>query len=104
VLVFHVLILSETFENPTPGFRPDEPSWWLTHTPLSLSWAGVGAVLLFFVQRLRARPAHDVVRDPVAGVHPQRFLRLYLPVWASLAFAAALVALVPREPQTGLNA
>lgn len=105
VLVFHVLILSETFEDRTPGIRTNEPSWWLTHTPLSLSWAGTEAVLLFFVLSgfVLALPT-TVSRARWRAYYPQRLLRLYLPVWVSLVLAAGLAALVPRRPQDGLSA
>ncbi len=104
VLVFHVLLLSPTFAAPSPGVRPQEPSWWLTHTPLSLVWAGPQAVFLFFVLSgfVLALPA-------TAGVvhwrayYPQRLVRLYLPVWASLVFAAVLAAVVPRRTQPALS-
>ena len=102
VLVFHVLILSTTFADRAPGVRPDEPSWWFTHTPLSVLWAGEEAVFLFFVLSgfVLALPA-TVSPTRWRAYYPQRLLRLYLPVWASLLFAAAVVALVPRGPQPG---
>ena len=104
VLVFHVLILSATFADPTPGFRPQEPTWWFTSTPLSVFWAGEEAVFLFFVLSgfVLALPA-TVSRVRWRSYYPQRLLRLYLPVWASLLFAAATVALVPRIPRPGLS-
>ena len=104
VVVFHVLILSDTFAEPEPGVRPDEPSWWFTHTPLALGWSGVEAVLLFFVLSgfVLALPA-TVAPVEWRADYPQRLVRLYLPVWASLLVAAALAALVPRPPHPGLS-
>lgn len=104
VLVFHVLSMSRVFDDPDPGFRPAEASWWLTHTPLYLLWAGPQAVLVFFVLSgfVLALPG---VAGPVRwrGYYPQRLIRLYLPVWGSLLLAVVLAALVPREPRPGLS-
>lgn len=104
VLAFHVLILSSAFERPEPGVVPTDPTWWLTHTPLYLVWAGPQAVALFFVLSgfVLALPA---VSRPVRwrSYYPQRLLRLYLPVWASLVFAAILAAAVTRRPEPGLS-
>lgn len=104
VLVFHVLQLSPVFAEPAAGVRPHEPSWWLTHTPLYLLWAGPQAVFVFFVLSgfVLALPA---TTGPVRwrAYYPQRLIRLYLPVWGSLVFAAALAALVPRTPQPALS-
>lgn len=99
VLVFHVLILSETFAARDPGVRPHEPSWWFTHTPLSVVWAGEEAVFLFFVLSgfVLALPT-TTARVRWRAYYAQRLVRLYLPVWASLLFAAALVVVVPRGP------
>jgi peptidoglycan/LPS O-acetylase OafA/YrhL len=73
-------------------------SWWWTYTPLRLTWAGNEAVLVFFVLSgfVLALPAltHSL---RLAPYYAKRLLRLYLPVWASLAAAALLVVLVPRE-------
>lgn len=52
VVAFHVLLLSPSFADRAeagPGLRPADPSWWLTHAPLYLLWAGQQAVFLFFV-------------------------------------------------------
>jgi peptidoglycan/LPS O-acetylase OafA/YrhL len=105
VLVFHVLILSETFAAREPGVRPHEASWWVTHTPLSLLWAGEEAVFLFFVLSgfVLALPTTTTAEVRWRAYYPQRLLRLYLPVWASLLFAAALVVVVPRGPQADLS-
>lgn len=105
MVVFHVLLLSPTFDDPGPaGLRPHEPSWWLTHTPLYLLWAGPQAVYLFFVLSgfVLALPAIDgAVRW--RAYYPQRLIRLYLPVWGSLLLAGGLAALVPRDPQPRLS-
>lgn len=104
VLVFHVLILSDTFADTVPGVRPQEPSWWFTHTPLSVLWAGEEAVFLFFVLSgfvLALPTTAAAVRW--RAYYPQRLLRLYLPVWGSLVFAAVVAAVVPRDPQPGLS-
>lgn len=74
---------------------------WLTQSPSKLLFAGTEAVLVFFVL------SGFVVTLPVlrAGFawsryYPTRILRLYLPVWASLVLATALIALVPRDHST----
>jgi peptidoglycan/LPS O-acetylase OafA/YrhL len=41
------------------------------------------------------RPGFSLLR-----YYPTRLLRLYLPVWGALALSAALIALVPRDPET----
>lgn len=84
--------------------RPEvsETAWRaLTQSPLKLMFAGTEWVLVFFalsglVVTLPAlRPGFDWVR-----YYPTRVLRLMLPVVAALAFAAALIAVFPRDPST----
>lgn len=74
-------------------------SAWLTQSPLKLAFAGTESVLVFFVLSgfVVALP---VLRDGFAWsrYYPTRMLRLYLPVWASLVFATAIIALFPRKP------
>lgn len=104
MLVFHVLILSPELFSPGYGVRPEEPAWWLTHTPLYLAWAGPQAVFLFFLLSgfVLALPATDrAVRW--RAYYPQRLIPLYLPVCGSLVFAGAFAALVPREPAPRLS-
>lgn len=74
---------------------------WLTQSPAKIAFAGTEAVLVFFVL------SGFVVALPVlregfswSRYYPTRVLRLYLPVWASLVLATALVALVPRDAST----
>lgn len=74
---------------------------WLTQSPAKLAFAGTEAVMVFFVLSgfVVALP---VLRDGFAWsrYYPTRVLRLYLPVWASLVLATALIALVPRDAAT----
>lgn len=104
VVVFHVLVLSPTFALREPGVRLSEPSWWLTHTPLYLLWAGPEAVYLFFVLSgfVLALPA-TVRPVPWRSYYATRLVRLYVPVWASLLLAAVVAALVPRVPRPELS-
>lgn len=74
---------------------------WLTQSPAKLAFAGTEAVLVFFVLSgfVVALP---VLRDGFSWLryYPTRVLRLYLPVWASIVLATALITLVPRDPST----
>ncbi|MEJ5912901.1 acyltransferase family protein [Pseudokineococcus sp. 1T1Z-3] len=105
VVVFHALLLSPVLDDVDAGAGPQQPSWWITHTPLSLLWSGPQAVFVFFVL------SGFVLLLPVAtgrGIRwrsyfPQRLLRLYVPVWGSIVLALAFAALVPRTPQPGLS-
>lgn len=104
VLVFHVLLVSPIFDGLEPGVRPEEPSWWITHTPLSLLWAGSEAVIVFFVLSgfVLALPARER-RISWRAYYPQRMVRLYVPVWASLVLAVAWTLVVPRRDHPELS-
>jgi peptidoglycan/LPS O-acetylase OafA/YrhL len=73
--------------------------WWLTETPLKLATAGTEAVLVFFVLSGLV-VALPTLRDGFSwpAFLGARFVRLYLPVWGSLALAAAVIAILPRNP------
>lgn len=75
---------------------------WLAHTPLHLLWAGSEAVYVFFVLSGLVLTL-PVLRAPILWrrYFPSRLVRLYLPVLASVAFAAILVVLVPRGHADG---
>lgn len=80
-------------------------SWWLTFTPLHLVWAGEEAVLLFFVLSgfVLTLPA---LRAPLhwPSYYRRRLVRLYLPVWASLLVAMAVVATLAGSMREGQSA
>ncbi|WP_431218185.1 acyltransferase family protein [Leifsonia xyli] len=84
---------------------PSSVEWWLFHTPLRLLFAGHEAVLVFFVLSgfvltlpFLGRP--PTVRSTIA-YYGRRVVRLYVPVWASIALALALALAVPRNPAMG---
>ncbi|MDQ1054957.1 peptidoglycan/LPS O-acetylase OafA/YrhL [Arthrobacter sp. SORGH_AS 212] len=86
----------------TRGASTDGPLvWWLTHTPLHILWEGDGAVYIFFVLSgvVLALP---FLRKPLRAkvFYPHRLLRLYLPIWAAVLFAATTVFFVPRHGDT----
>jgi len=94
VVLYHSTLVARPFLDDG---RVGDGWWWLTETPFKLLTAGTEAVLVFFVL------SGLVVALPtlVAGFSwtkflTTRFLRLYLPVWAALLFAAALILVVPR--------
>lgn len=91
VVFYHVSLVARPFLSA-------EEWAWLTRTPLKIFTAGTEAVLVFFVL------SGLVVTLPALrsgfgwlGYYGGRMLRLYLPVWASLALAALAIALLPRD-------
>lgn len=81
--------------------RPElsDASWaWLTQTPLKLLFAGTESVLVFFVLSglVVTLPA---IRKGFSWrrYYPTRILRLYIPTFAALLIAAALILLIPRD-------
>jgi peptidoglycan/LPS O-acetylase OafA/YrhL len=105
VVVHHCLLTSVVL---AASYRGGVSSGWgiseiLTRTPVHLIWDGTGAVLVFFV--LSGFVLTLAFTKPAAprwaNYYARRFPRLYLPVWAALALAVALAALVPRVVTTG---
>jgi peptidoglycan/LPS O-acetylase OafA/YrhL len=97
VVLHHTLLASEpTLAGPyNAGPFPADGSvgWLLTYTPLHILWAGPEFVVVFFVLSgfvLSLPTASGRSRSRIASFYPSRFVRLYLPVWAALAFAAVL--------------
>ncbi|MGO3885577.1 MAG: acyltransferase family protein, partial [Mycetocola sp.] len=97
VLIHHTSLIVLPVATGSSGFF-----WWLfTQSPLSILFAGHESVIVFFVLSGLVvtlplmKPSSDLV-----AYYPSRVLRLYLPVWAALALAAALVLLVPRDIST----
>jgi len=74
---------------------------WAVFSPLHLLWNGTPAVHVFFVLSgfVLVLPFTKPGRGKGwASYYLKRLLRLYLPAWASLALAVALIALIPRTP------
>ncbi|HEX4019252.1 MAG TPA: acyltransferase [Frankiaceae bacterium] len=103
VVVHHCLLVSSVL---AASYRGSAPTGWnvatlLTRTPLHVLWDGTGAVLVFFV--LSGFVLTLAFTRPVkageprwANYYARRIPRLYVPVWAALALALAIVAIVPR--------
>ncbi len=95
VVLYHVSLLARPFATG----RISEPAWDIaTETPLKLLFAGTEAVQVFFVLSGLV-VALPLLRGGASwpGFFAARFVRLYLPVWGALLFAAALILLIPRD-------
>ncbi len=101
VLVHHALLLNPSISSLyVEGGSAPEPGtvlWWLTYSPLKLTNAGHEAVTVFFVLSgfVLALPVLRGGFDWVS-YFPRRVVRLGLPVAGAVAFAAFLIAVVPR--------
>ncbi len=102
VVLHHLLLVVSPKLAAQFGDRFGSALWWLNDTPLTLFTAGAQAVLVFFVLSglVVALPGIRSGRVSWAGFLSGRMLRLYIPVWASLAIATALLWLVPRDVST----
>lgn len=72
-------------------------AWWLTNTPLHLLWADPEAVYVFFL--LSGFVLYRGTERDTAGwlsYYVSRLIRLYVPVFGAVAFAAVCAAVVPR--------
>src|SRR6476619_1096697 len=72
---------------------------WAVFSPLHVLWNGTPAVHVFFVLSgyvLVLPFTRPGAAASWAQYYAKRFFRLYLPAWASLAVAVALIALIPR--------
>jgi peptidoglycan/LPS O-acetylase OafA/YrhL len=105
VLVHHTALLfpslAATYYDKTPA-ETGGTVWWLSHTPLHLLWEGDSAVYIFFILSGVVLTLPFMEKPFRAKVFfPQRLLRLYLPIWAAVLFAAITVILVPRTGDIG---
>jgi peptidoglycan/LPS O-acetylase OafA/YrhL len=97
VMVNHSLLATIPLLAGPYSFGPGPPrgtlQWWLMYSPLHVLWGGGEAVVVFFVlsgfvlSLPSARGGHGV---RAISYYPSRFVRLYLPVWGALAFAALM--------------
>lgn len=105
VLVHHSLMPASSFAGIVAGAPPSGATQWLlTYTPLRIVWAGPEAVWVFFVLSgfVLVRPYISERRLDTPRYYLRRFVRLYLPVFASYVFARAL-RIIPREPDPLYN-
>ena len=100
VVLHHLLLMAEPVSKPS-GAQDVGSAWWFAEsTPLKLLTAGHEAVLVFFVLSglVVALPAVKRVDFSWPGLVASRFVRLFLPAWASIVVATALMLVVPRVP------
>lgn len=99
VLLHHLYLVATPVLIAQGGSGLGSVDWWLSDTPLKLATAGSEAVLVFFILSglVVALPVirhKDFVWSAFLG---GRLIRLYLPVWASLALGTILLFVVPRD-------
>ncbi len=102
VVACHVVSTLPGIGNVVKGNRSaalNTAETWAVFSPLHVLWNGTPAVHVFFVLSgfvlvlpfTRPGPARSW-----AQYYAKRFFRLYIPAWASLAVAVALILLIPR--------
>ena len=105
VLVHHSLLMIPSFAAPyfdgTANRTAGTWEWWVTRTPLHLFWEGTGAVYVFFILSgmVLTLPVLNARNFSWATYYPQRLVRLYVPIWAAVAFAVATILIVPRTTE-----
>lgn len=99
VVLHHLMLVATPYLKSSGGAAPWSAYWWISETPLKLFSAGSEAVLVFFILSglVVALPSLRSKNFSWAGFLSGRLVRLYLPVWASLAFGTLLIWLVPRS-------
>lgn len=103
VLIHHSLLTIPALADPyysDVAAKGGSVEWWLIHTPLHLLWEGKAAVYIFFILSgivLTLPVLKASSRYSWRAFYPQRIVRLYLPVWGSVALAAIVFWLLPRQ-------
>lgn len=100
VVLHHLLIIALPHLTTDLGTAPWSAWWLLERSPLKLLTAGREAVMVFFVLSglVVALPALRKANFSWSGFLAGRFIRLFLPAWAAVVVATALLFLVPRVP------
>ena len=106
VALQHLTLIAGPVLETIPGATDPWSLWWIfEQSTLRLLSAGREAVLVFFVLSglVVPLPALRSASFSWFGFAASRFVRLYLPAWVALAFAAGLVLAVPHlaEQVTG---
>ncbi|KQP97467.1 MULTISPECIES: acyltransferase family protein [unclassified Rathayibacter] len=97
VVIHHCLLVVPELASGGPG-EGSLLADVLKFSPLHLVWLGTEAVWLFFILSgfVLTLPYLRTRRLDMASYYPRRLIRIYLPAWAALAFAAVLALLVTR--------
>jgi peptidoglycan/LPS O-acetylase OafA/YrhL len=98
VLFWHCSLVSTQLLNLDPASPFGSFRWWVALSPFRLLSAGPEAVLIFFVLSGMV-VALPVLRQPNfdwIAYYPRRILRLYLPIFAAIIFAAACILANPQ--------
>ena len=104
VVLHHGLLIVPALGNVYYGatdLRPGSLYWLATYTPLHFFWAGGEGVFMFFVLSgfvLVLPVVRDGWRTSWLTYYVRRAIRLYLPVFAVIAFALVTVTAFPRQP------
>jgi peptidoglycan/LPS O-acetylase OafA/YrhL len=79
--------------------------WLISYTPLHIFWAGQEFVVVFFVLSgfVLSLPVARGGQLRVGVYYPARLLRLYLPVWGALLFAAVMHVAVSHKAVAGAS-
>ena len=102
VVACHVMSTLPGIGNAVNGDRAAELTTaesWAVFSPLHVLWNGTPAVHVFFVLSgfvLVLPFTRPGAARSWAQYYAKRFFRLYLPAWASLAVAVALILMIPR--------
>ena len=104
VVVHHALLTWPVLYAQYAAPNRESATWWLTFTPLHITWAGREAVTVFFILSgivlvLPYLGPKKVGTWP--GYLVRRIMRLYPPVAAALVLSVVLVAAFPRNPVAG---
>lgn len=99
VVLFHHTLLtipSLALGYQSPSKVPSSAAW-LVFSPLHTLWNGNSAVYVFFVLSGFVLVVPLSRRRPDwRSYYPRRLIRLYLPVWGSVAIACVLILTIPR--------
>jgi peptidoglycan/LPS O-acetylase OafA/YrhL len=109
VVLHHALLASApSLASVYGAARPSSLSpveWLFAYTPLHIVWAGQEFVVVFFVLSgfVLSLPTVRSKPQPIAYYYPSRLLRLYVPVWGALAFAAVMHVAVAHRTLPGAS-
>jgi len=99
VVLHHLYLVATPVLTAQGGTGIGSADWWLSDTPLKVATAGAEAVLVFFILSglVVALPVLRQKEFVWSAFLAGRLVRLYLPVWASLALGTVLLFAVPRD-------